>query len=126
MKNTKKYSSNNSSAQLKKYKVIFIAAIAIILIGTFYTSITKPVGINLIESQSPVTLKGVLIKDTPTGVKGNYYLLNLSGNSIRLSTSDNLDSFEGQQVEVTGLLDATDEASTQSLTLTKLEILSTQ
>lgn len=126
MKKTNKYSTSNSKNKTSKTKLLVIAVLSVVLVGTLISSMTKPVDINLIGSQSTVNLEGVLIKDTPAGVKGSYYLLNLSGNAILLSTSDNLDSFEGKQVNVTGMLSAESATSPQSLILTKLEVLSTQ
>lgn len=93
-----------SSPSLRNLIFTLIAIIVLTLGSILYRYFTKPVGINVIGeagNSSQVTLSGILQKDTPVGVKGDYFLILESGNSTKLQAA-NLDEYISSQVVVEG------------------------
>lgn len=107
MSQVKRNQNRSKGYKNPRHLAISLIIVGIVVVSIFAKFTVNPLDINLISSDfnnTSITLEGVIIKETPTYLPGQYYLALLSGDLIFLQTDTNLDLVEGKRVVVTGTL----------------------
>lgn len=102
----KKLRSQKSSKTKRFLILASILLVAIFSVRYYQANKPSPASVNVTTSMvyGQAEITGNLFKETPVGVPGAYFLVNLAGNMVELEIPTNIDNLNGQPVVVKGEL----------------------